>query len=105
MLPLIERKQNLCIAVKTGKLEVKVQRWITASLGLGLNLIHVTRDAHCHNRETLKWGRATVTTGEKMSKRKQFSKMHIKKRRVLFRMRRSYINIILFILVSLVKRE
>lgn len=63
MLPLIERKQNLCMAVKAAELKVKVQRQIAASLGLDLNLIHVTRDAHCQNGETLEWRRIRATSG------------------------------------------
>lgn len=48
MLPLTEKKQNLCVAARAAKLKVRVQRQIAASLGPGLEL---TRwDQGCTNR-------------------------------------------------------
>lgn len=50
MLPLAEKKQNLCVAVRVAKLKVRVQSQIAASPGLGLDLTRGTNDAP--NRET-----------------------------------------------------
>lgn len=42
VLPLAEKKQNLCLAARTAKLKVRVQRRIAASPGPGLDLTRGT---------------------------------------------------------------
>lgn len=75
VLPLAEKKQNLCLAARAAKLKVRVQRRIAASPGPGLDL---TRGTGVHQRGTA--GDLRRHSPGNKPKRKHPSKMQIGER-------------------------
>lgn len=78
MLPLAEKKQNLCVAERAAKLKVRARRQIAASLGLGLDLTRGTSSAPARATASDLWRQ---TPGGK-PKRKRPRKMQTGKKRV-----------------------
>lgn len=78
MLPLAEKKQNLCVAARAAKLKVRAQRQIAASPGLWLDLTRGTGDAPTQATASDLWRQ---TPGEK-PKRKHPSKMQTGEKKV-----------------------
>lgn len=60
-----ERKYNACIALE-GELKVRSEIWLSAALGLCLNVTYIIIRAHCHNRETLSQKGGHLETGRKI---------------------------------------
>lgn len=60
-----ERKYNVCIALE-GELKVRSEIWLSAALGLSLNVTYIIIRAHCHNGETLSQEGGHLETGRKI---------------------------------------
>lgn len=62
---LSERKYNACIALE-GELKVRSEIWLSAALGLSLNVTYIIIRAHCHSGETLSQEGGHLEMGRKI---------------------------------------